>query len=251
MKLELTNKIQAVIDEYQKNAEVHNQAMKDVVNPYKISDNAKRYTKDGLRLMINEEIYDIMTDWKNTDTILNQKISEIIAGAKEKFMKEVSIDKTKGNATDYSLKINNAIQFLKAELETAKYKSKLEDDVAVKIDTDLHHILKDFVDDYDTMKMFKTIIETKIKIFERYDGTSFFPQTFGKYQRFESIMNSFEELENLASKVFLFERTADGSLMTVNNLTFSMYIDGYQERLTERLMVDTATVIDSRVEEID
>ena len=250
MKLELTNKIQAVIDEYQKNSAAHTQAMKDVVIPYKTSE-VKKYTKDGLRLIIKEELYDVISDWKKIDTVLNQKMSEIVASAKEKFMKEVSIDKNNGGAIDYSLKINNAIQFLKIELETAKYKSKLEGDIPSKIDTELYRILKDFVNDYDTMKMFKTMVETKIKQFVKTDGSCFFPQTFGKFMRFENIMNSFEELEELSSKIFLFAREADGSLVTYNRLTFPMYTDGYNQRLTERLMIDVATIIDGLLEEID
>lgn len=252
MKLELTSKIQAVIDAYHENANVHTQAMKDVVNPYKITDNAKRFTKNGLKQMINEEIYDILSDWKNTDTVLNQRINETIASAKDSFMKKVSIDKTKDGSADYSIKINNAIQFLKVELETNKYNVKMNDNIVSEIDTELHHILKDFIDDYDTMRMFKKMIETKIKTFVKFDGTCLLPQTFGKFMRFEGVMNSFEELENSAARVFLFERTANGSLISAEHLTFvKEYIDGYSERATERLMIETATVIDGIVEEID
>ena len=252
MKLELTNKIQAVIDGYHENAKVHTQAMKDVVNPYKITENAKRFTENGLKQMINEETYDILSNWKNTDTVLNQKINETIASAKDTFMKNVSIDKTRNASADYSIKINNAIQFLKIELETKKYKVEMNDNIVSEIDTELYHILKDFIDDYDTMRMFKKMIESKIKTFVDVKGTCLFPQTLGKFMRFEGIMNSFEELENLAAKVFLFERTANGSLVSANHLTFvKEYIDGYSERNTERLMIETATIIDGLVEEIN
>lgn len=251
MKLELTNKIQAVIDAYHNNSDTHNQAMKNIVNPYRIKENVERFTKDGLKQMINGELYDVLSAWKNTDTILNQKINETIASAKDTFMKKVSIDKTKDGSADYSIKINNAIQFLKMELESKKHGTNTGNDSASKFDIELYHILKDFVDDYDTMRMFKKMVEIKVDTFVNVDGTCRFPQTFGKFMRFEGIMNSFEELENLGSKVFLYERTADGSLITANHLTFPMYTDGYKERLAERLMIDTATVIDGLVEELD
>lgn len=251
MNLEITNKIQAVIDDYHNNADIHTQSMKNIVNPYKIKDNVEIFTKDGLKQRINGELYDVLSAWKNTDTILNQKMVETIASAKDSFMKKVGIDKTKGGSVDYSIKINNAIQFLNVELATKKHITNNGTDSASKFDIELYHILKDFVDDYDTMRMFKKMVETKIDTFVNVDGTCRFPQTFGKFVRFESIMNSFEELENLGSRVFLFERTANGSLVTANYLTFPMYIDGYKERLTERLMIDTATVIDGLVAEID
>lgn len=251
MKLELTNKIQAVIDAYHNNSNTHNQAMKNIVNPYRIKENVERFTKNGLKQMINGELYDVLSAWKNTDTILNQKINETIASAKDTFMKKVSIDKTKDGSADYSIKINNAIQFLKMELESKKHGTNTGNDTASKFDIELYHILKDFVDDYDTMRMFKKMVEIKVDTFVNVDGTCRFPQTFGKFMRFEGIMNSFEELENLGSKVFLYDRTADGSLITANHLTFPMYTDGYKERLAERLMIDTATVIDGLVEDLD
>lgn len=252
MKLELANKIQAVIDDYHNNSDTHTKAMKSIVNPYRITDNAKIYTKGGLKQRINGELYDVLSAWKNTDTILNQKMNETIASAKDTFMKKVSIDRTKDGSVDYSIKINNAIQFLKMELESKKHNTNTGNDTASKFDIELYHILKDFVDDYATMRMFKKMVETKIDTFVNVDGTCRYPQTFGKFMRFESIMNSFEELENLGSKVFLYDRVANGSLVTANHLTFvKEYIDGYSERFTENLMIETATIIDGLIEEIE
>ena len=114
MKLNLTEKIKSVIDAYKSNMTVQHDDIKQMLEPYKTK--GHRYTVDGLKQEIGEQMEEIMSNWKKYDSVLNQKVKEIISSAKVDILKVLGITNTK-KPDDYATKINNAIQFIKMTLD--------------------------------------------------------------------------------------------------------------------------------------
>lgn len=242
MKLNLTEKIKSVIDTYKSNMTVQHDDIKQMLEPYKTK--GHRYTVDGLKQEIGEQMEEIMSNWKKYDTVLNQKVKEIISSAKVDVLKVLGITNTK-NPDDYATKINNAIQFMKMTLDDAD-----TNDVA-SLDAELHSILKDFIDDFDTMNKFKKMVERKIPNFINSTGDCIFPNTFGKWARVKSIMNTLEDLEAAAEMLFIHKRTDSQEVIKIQGLGFALPMDGYSEANDEQMIVDAAVILDGLANNID
>ena len=192
---------------------------------------------------------DIYPNWKKYDSELNKKVKETIADSKALIMKELGIENENNKSSDYEVKISNAIQFLKIELEDKKYNNKIDKEAAMSIDIELHRILKNFINDYNTMKMFKKMVETKVENFFNLDGTCIFPKTFGKLAKVESVINTLDEIEASAEMLFLYEKDKD-DVIRINGLIFNLPMNGYKERLSEKMIVENALILDNLVDEI-
>lgn len=242
MKLNLTQKIKEVIDAYKANMAAQHAEIKQLLEPYKAK--GHRYTIDGLKQEICEQMDLLMSNWKKYDAVLNQKVKEIIASAKVEILKEMGMTNKK-KSDDYATKINNAIQFMKILLDDT------DTNDTVALDSELHSVLKDFVDDYDTMNQFKKMVERKVPNFITSSGDCAFPNTFGKWAKIQSIMNALYDLESAAEMLFIHKRTDNQEVIKVQGLGFSLPMDGYSEMNDEQMIVDAAVILDGIATDIN
>lgn len=243
MKLNLKEKIKDVIASYKANMTTQHEDIKQMLEPYK--EKGHRYTVDGLKQEIGEQMEDIMSNWKKFDMTLNEKVKNIIAAAKADVLKAMGMTNKKQKSDDYATKISNAIQFMKMTLDDVD-----ASDVAA-LDAELHSILKDFIDDYDTMNQFKKMVEKKVPNFINYNGDCIFPKTFGKWAKVRSIMNTFNDMESSAENLFIYKRTDSQEVIRIQGLAFALPMDGYAEANDEQMIVDAAVIMDGLAADID
>lgn len=242
MKLGLKEKIKSILEGYRANKQTQEAAIRTMLEPYKVK--GHRYTVDGLRQEIGEQMESIVSDWKKYDTVLNQQVKTVIAEAKKSLLKAIGMT-AKNKPADYATSISNAIQFVKIALEDA-------DTVTVAaMDEELHSILKDFVDDYDTMKRFRKMVEQKYPGFIDANGDCIFPKTFGKLSKVANIMNTLEEMEAAAEMLFIYDRTDSNEVIRIQGLAFAIPMDGYSEMEDEATVENCALILDGLADEID
>lgn len=242
MKLGLKEKIKAILEGYRANKQTQETAIRTMLEPYKMK--GHRYTVDGLRQEIGEHMETIISDWKKYDTVLNQQVKTVIAEAKKSLLKAIGMT-AKNRPADYATSISNAIQFVKIALEDA-------DTVTVAaMDEELHSILKDFVDDYDTMKRFRKMVEQKYPGFIDANGDCNFPKTFGKLSKVANIMDTLEEMEAAAEMMFIYNRTDSNEVIRIQGVAFAIPMDGYSEMEDEATVENCAVILDGLAEEID
>ena len=242
MKLELREKIKTIMESYKENKQVQETAIKDMLEPYKTK--GHRYTVDGLRQEIGEQMETIISDWKKYDIVLNQQVNTVIEEAKKNLLKATGTT-VKNRPVDYATSISNAIQFVKIALEDA-------DTVTVPVmDEELHSILKDFVEDYDTMKRFRKMVEQKYPGFIDSNGKCIFPKTFGKLSKVANIMNTLEEMEAAAEMMFIYNRTDSNEVIRIQGLTFAIPMDGYSEMESEATVENCSVILDGLAEEFN
>lgn len=242
MKLNTKNKIQTIIDGYKANKQTQEAAIRTMLEPYKMK--GHRYTVDGLRQEIGEHMETIISDWKKYDTILNQQVKTVIAEAKTSLLKAIGMT-AKNRPADYATSISNAIQFVKIALEDA-------DTVTVAaMDEELHSILKDFVDDYNTMKRFRKMVEQKYPGFIDANGDCIFPRTFGKVSKVANIMGTLEKMEAAAEMLFVYNRTDSNEVIRIQGLAFAIPMDGYSEMEAEATVENCAVILDGLADELD
>ena len=249
MILGLKDKIQKVLDAYKANMTSQQDEIKAVLDPFKAPAYVSRFTAEGLRETIKEQMDAVVANWKKFDTTLNQQMKEVIASAREDFMKTLGIAAAQKPA-DYATRISNAREFLKDELDMVSPDSILDGASAADLDDNMYTILKDFIDDYDTMKLFKNMVLRKVANFNDADGQCVFPKTFGKLTKVESIMNTLDEMDATAEMVFLYDRTVENYLVVMNTF-YGFPIDGYSEVVSEQNLLDGATILDDLADHLD
>jgi hypothetical protein len=234
MKIELAKKIQEIIDAYKGSVQVHQASVQEVIEPFKIPEYIKRYTPDGLKQTIFEEIGAVIDAWKKIDVVYNQKLKAVIAEAKGQLLPMVVKPVTK--PADYATKVSNALKYL--ELEGAE----ITDEVA-------YDYLKEFIDDYGQMMIFKRIIEKQVEL-EDANGNTTFPLTFGKLNKVKTASNTFNEIEALANMLFLYPKEQGQEVLRVNNVGYAIPMDSYEQEIGEFNIVGIAYIIDSIAEDI-
>jgi len=234
MKIELVKKIKEIIDAYHGNSQVHEAEIQKVIEPFMVAETIKRYTPDGLKLTINEGIGAVIDAWKKVDVVYNQKLKAVIAEAKGQLLPMVVKPVTK--PADYATKVSNALQFIQIE----------GDDIT---DMAAFNILQDFLGDYNQMRLFKQVIGKKVEL-EDAMGNSTFPLTFGKLNKVETTLNTFNEIEALANILFIHAKEQGQEVLRVHNVGYSIPMDSYEQLEGEAAVIDFASIIDSIAEEM-
>lgn len=142
------------------------------------------------------------------------------------------VDKT----DDYAAKVANAIKFIEME------GSDLDDDTA-------YTILKDFIHDYDQMKLFKRMIEKQVNM-QNISGNTTFPKTFGVYNRKEFVHNTYETLEAFAENIFL-EPLGSMGQKGIYSKYYKLPSRSYNQQLAESQVVKLAGQIDEAVKQLE
>ena len=250
MKLGLKDKIQKIIDAYKANMTIQQDEIKGILDPFKVPSYASRFTIDGLKETIKEQMDVVIGNWKKFDMTLNQQIKEVIASAKADFMKSLGLDAPAQKTADYATRIANAREFLKDELDSIEADTIFDAASAADLDDTMHTILKDFIDDYDTMKLFRKMVQRKVNNFVDANGECVFPKTFGKLTKIDSIMNTLDEIDATAESLFLHDRDVQNYL-AYQGLFYGFPVDRYSEDVDEQSMIDGATILDDIADHLD
>lgn len=244
MKLGLNDKIENIINMYHANSNDQADAIKKVLEPFKVPSYANRFTQEGLEQTIKEGMDGILSDWKKYDKTLNDQVAAVIASAKKELMKELHINQANKSA-DYAIRIANAREFMKMELER-EFKDVME------LDDALFLILKDFIDDYDTMKLFAKMVEIKAHVpAANASGEPSLPKTFGRMMKVDSIMNALNEVEEAAAMLFIHERMNIDEVIRIHGAIYGVPIDGYSEEADEENIKINAAIMDALADKID
>lgn len=250
MKLGLKDKIQKIIDAYKANMTSQQDEIKGILDPFKVPSYASRFTIDGLKETIKEQLDVVNGNWKKFDKTLNQQMKEVIAAARDSFKKALGLSASKQKPADYATRIANAREFLKDELDAVSVDSILDANGAAEMDDNMHIILKDFIDDFDTMKLFKKMVQRKVDNFINANGECIFPKTFGKLHKVESIMNTLDEMNATAEMLFLHERDIQ-NYFAIKGLFYGFPVDRYAEGVDEQTMIDCSVILDDLADHID
>lgn len=186
MKIELKKKIVDLIAAYQANFDQSNAELAGVLDQYK--DKVNKYHADYLHQAIVDGMAEIQSNTKAVNKLFNQQLKSLIADAKKT---ATPMCVTANKEADYAARVSNAIQFILNEGD------EITDESAFLI-------LKDFLDDYKQMKIFKNMIGKKVDL-ETATGNTTFPNTFGNLNKVEVKLNLFNEIEGLANTLFLYE----------------------------------------------
>lgn len=169
MKTEIGNKVKTLVDTYQTIIKNITAKIKEWEKDTVYSDT---YKAEAIKVLQNEAIAN--------DKVFNEKLKQIIAEEKATIIGEPD-----AKPADYQLQVANALKFL----ELAG--SKLNDDQA-------YNILKPFQNDFETMKLFQSVVGNMVQpdMFNRFD------KTFGKTNNLIMLVNSFEIAEKTVDNLF-------------------------------------------------
>jgi hypothetical protein len=190
MKTEIKSKVQKLIESY-------NEVKKDITEKINAWKTDVIYSLDYRE----EKIKELEDQALQLDDLFNKKIKELIVKERESIIGEP--EKT---PADYQIQISNALKFLELAGE------KLTDDQA-------YNILKPFVTDFETMALFKPVVEGLSKK-GGLDIWNQFNKTFGKTEKFIVILNNFRVAEETADGLFNFK-----DLSLAGSIRSKMFMD--------------------------
>jgi F0F1-type ATP synthase membrane subunit b/b' len=221
---ELVKRIQAIIDAYHENSEQLAKEIKRIVEEWGAEVNT--YSMQYINEQIRNEVAAARSNADKINKVYNQKLKVILDEAKGKVLPEL---KKTSRPSDYATQVNNALQFLVIEAE------QINDDTA-------YMILKDFIDDLDQMKLFKNVIGKRVDLIDP-NGNTTFPKTFGKLNKVEMVMNTFDEMESIANMLFIYPRE-DGETYIMNGQSYSVPVDSYEQMADEESIIGFAEIIE-------
>ena len=243
MKLGLKNKIETSIKAYKENGAAQGEELKIILEPFQLPSYADAFTKEGMTRVIKEQWDEVVSDWKKFDNIMNQQVKTTVESARKDLMEALNMKKAQ-KPDDYAIRIANAREFMKMELDS-NY-SKL-----AELDSALFFILKDFTDDYDTMKLFSKMVEKKYITYDAMTGACSLPKTFGKMMKVDSIMNTLNEVDEAAAMLFLHARTSGQVFVRIKGNAYTLPTDGYAEINDEETIINNAAILDMIADKID
>lgn len=226
MAIELKKKIEEIIQAHRTNNETLNATMKRTVEQFFSPGGLNTYKKEFISEQVQKDFADARKEAEQVDSLLNKKLKAVIEAAKKAMIPEYF--KKADRSPDFAAKVSNALQFL-----------MLEDDLTDEV---AYLILKDFIDDYDQMLLFRRAIAKKKALVDA-SGNTTFPRTFGKLNQMEAVLNLFNEIETMANNLFLHPRS-EGETYIFNNRMFSTLVDGYQEGYDEKYILEYAETLD-------
>ena len=237
----LREKIDEVITTYTKNnvnseREIRNIIQGYCANPSRFEKYTPEYKIDAFKEAVEIETKLIMENVDKTNQLFNQKVKALVAEEKEKIL-----PKPKEKSADYAIRISNALKYLEIE------GNQLTDETAFEI-------LKDFIDDYEQMKLFKQVIKRQMHNpfeFEDEEGKCNFPRTFGNYNKMQMLVNTFSEAETIANVIFL-KGTKKYETFIFDNARIDLpllTLPSYDEINNQDEIIKLAEIIDITVDE--
>ena len=236
MNINLNEKLTDVITSHRTNDEQCRKSMQEVVNHWQAPSTISMYTAEHIQTAIQNELDSVIAESHKVDIVLNQKLKAIISETKSEVLP--FLDTTSKKPSDYAIKINNALQFLKLEGD------KISDEKAYKI-------LKPFINDFEQMDLFSDIVEKQVGTanFINAYGECSFEKTFGTTNRIRSLLNLFNDAESIAETLFLLPKV-DGEYFIINNQRFVIKQDGYSEVSDENDIISIGDAITEIVKDM-
>jgi len=170
VKTEIKEKVQKLIESY-------NEVKRDIQEKIKAWESDLIYSLDYRE----EKIKELEEQALQCDALFNKKITELLTQERESIIGEPG-----KKPDDYEVKISNALKFLELAGE------KLTDDQA-------YDILKPFMTDFETMALFKPVVEGLSKK-GGLDIWNQFNKTFERTNQFQFILNAFTDAQRLADE---------------------------------------------------
>ena len=195
MKTEIKKKIQQIIDSY-------NTAKRDIVEKIEQWKNDTMYSIEYKK----EKIKELENDAAYFDALFNDKVKKVIAEEKKAIIGE-----PESKPADYQVQISNALKFIELAGD------KLTDDQA-------YNILKPFQKDYETMQLFKSVVDGLAKD-DGVFGAFKFDKTFGKTNRIMNLAESFEFAEKTSVNLFDFKENKS----LAGNIRHNMFMDSIKD----------------------
>lgn len=238
----LKEKIEQVVNAFKQNNDEAEKSIRTIIEGYCTNSSIfskfqPQYKIDAFKEAVDAETKPISENVDKTNVLFNQKVKAIIAEEKGNIL-----PKPKEKSADYAIRVSNALKYLEIEGE------KLTDETAFEI-------LKDFVDDYEQMKLFKQVIKRKMKteILENIEGKSKFPRTFDNFNKIEKLVNTFNEMEAIANVLFL-KGTDKSEIYIFDNAKIELpllSLPGYTELANEDKILELAEFIDITINEVN
>lgn len=175
----------------------------------------------------------MVADLNATCVVYNQSAKALVESAKKSIMP--ALLGQPNHPADYATRVSNALNFL--DRETAE---SLTDDVA-------YSILKDFTSDFEQMKLFKRIVESKIGPMVVQDGNTTFPKTFGEYAKADHLIQVFGEIDSIVENIFTHPKNNYGEGAVVAGVYYSAPDDSYTELANWATLLGLADIVDQAV----
>lgn len=226
-----------MIAEYREISTEYENTVRFINQEYKDRFFERKYTPEYLDSLHDSALSEAQENFNNKRKPLNQKLNQGISELKKQLL--WSLNKP-SFATDYAVRVNNAIKFI--ELEGKGITDKA-----------LHSIISEFSNDMTLMKRFRRMVEIQtgdtLNLTDVYGNTTY-PLSFGKLQRYEMFEAEFEMLESMAQSLFISpmrERDIDD---VPDGKRLSVPMDCLGELMTEQNIKDTAISCQDMVAEL-
>lgn len=193
---------------------------------------ADRIKKDVLINEVNKQLSEMKENFKEVGIEQNKKIKALAKEVSDTF------NKPHNRSDQHETKVANALQFIEL------LSDKLTDQDREKADKQAYDILKDFRHDFETMKLFKDVLETKVGM---YDGNSQerFKETFEIYHENEKLYEAISEYEKISENIFLTDLVGTGKRYSFYDTSYSVPDRNYTQQMRERAVIDMAENIDA------
>lgn len=233
MNTNLKKNLQDLIDEYKANKIIFWAEFKQTLGGFNKEEVRNRYTPVGLSEVVQEANGKMVADLNATCVVYNQSAKALVESAKKSIMP--ALLGQSNHPADYAARVSNALNFL--DRETAE---SLTDDVT-------YSILKDFTGDFEQMKLFKRIVESKVGPMVVQDGNTTFPKTFGEYAKADHLIQVFGEIDSIVENIFTHPKNNYGEGAVVAGVYYSAPDDSYTELANWATLLGLADIVDQAV----
>ena len=202
---------------------------------YKDGSAGKMYTEEYLQQLLRNGTEQASSSFKAKAEALNGKAKRYISELKKKIVPALSETE---KPSDYAVRVNNALQFLRIE------GAEIDDATAFQI-------LHDFVNDVETTQRFRSVIEHQKgeRLSDAYGRTTF-PLTFGWLEKCEQLLEAFAELEATTDRLFIRKKAETETEYTSSGVKLSVPMDGYSQMIGETNAVEQAETLEKMVGEL-
>lgn len=233
--IELLETIKGIISRYHSLNELFESRHLEADAKYKKELSEKEYTIERIEQHYADAIQQLNVEFEEAANQLNSELKEYISSKKKLLFSAFSDDH---KPADYETKISNALKFLSLE------GTEITDRAA-------HDILKDFVDDYDTMARFERVItiQTGKTMFDPF-GHTVFPLTFKKLESCRTFIKTFDELSAVAESIFLNRKSVMEAEVLPNGGRVYTAQDSIKQRMDEVNSLKIAETLEEMIREL-
>ena len=219
--------VESLVGEYRTISTEYENTIRAVNQVYKEKLLEGVYTHEYLNQLHDTALSEAQENFNSKRKPLNEKLNQEISELKKQLLWSLN---RPSFATDYAVRVNNAIKFI--ELEGKGITDKA-----------LHSIISEFSNDMTLMKRFRRMIEIQtggdINLTDVYGQTTY-PLSFGNLARYEKFEEELEMLEDMAQNLFVSKMTEQEVDNAPDGKRISVPMDCLGELMTEQNIKDTA-----------